>query len=297
MVSGVRFFTSLRMLLSAAMLLPGALRAETAVFHHKQWQAHCGPEYCTLTPRAYPVLSLMRGHESGDWVLSFRDRAMVDEGAILIDGVAMGWQQDRAMAFPTPLLDGNTLEIAYESEGFSEGVSLAGIKAAMLWAEEQQGRMGTRRLMLHQPDWEALQAEARKITEEMCDGPLPGVLDNEAGPQEIEGHPEVRVLSQLCWTAAYNVGSQVYLLGPELDGVAPVRLAAVDPEGAAEPELALWGIEGDTRVLDSFYKGRGLGDCFTHETWRFDGFAYRLERRIVDDACDEKIIPMITWPE
>lgn len=270
---------------------------EVTEFHHKQWQAKCGPDYCALTPRAHPILSLARGHDRGNWILSLRNREMLEQGAIQIDGAALDLPEDVEIAFPEALLDGNTLEIVYAAEGFSEGVSLAGIKAALLWAEDQQGRIGDRKLTLHQPDWAALQTQARKITEEICDGPLPGVFDKEGAPQVIEGHPELRVLSQLCWTAAYNVGSQVYLLGPDLEGVDAVRSAAVDEHGAAVPELALWGIQGDTRMLDSFYKGRGLGDCFTQESYRFDGFAYVLERRVVDDACDQKIIPLVDWPE
>lgn len=306
MFTRLKSATAMLTLAAVQVIAPDLARAQDiAQFHHKQWQAKCGPDYCALTPRAHPILSLARsndiGHDRGNWVLSLRNREMLDEGVIQIDGVPLDLSEDVEITFPEVLLDGDTLEIVYAAEGFSEGVSLAGVKAALLWAEDQQGRVEDRvedrKLTLHQPDWAALQAEARTITEEMCDGPLPGVLDNEAAPQEIEGHPELRVLSQLCWTAAYNVGSQVYLLGPELDGVARVRGAAIDEEGAAVPELALWGIQGDTRRLDSFYKGRGLGDCFTQESYRFDGFSYVLERRVVDDACDQKIIPHVVWPE
>ncbi|NIY78913.1 DUF1176 domain-containing protein [Celeribacter sp. HF31] len=298
MFSSLQLSTAVLTLSVVQLMSPERASAqEVARFHHKQWQAECGPDYCALTPRAHPILSLARGHDRGNWVLSLRNREMLEQGAIQIDGAALDLPEDVEITFPEALLDGNTLEIVYAAEGFSEGVSLAGIKAALLWAEDQQGRIGDRKLTLHQPDWAALQDEARKITEEICDGPLPGVFDKEGAPQVIEGHPELRVLSQLCWTAAYNVGSQVYLLGPDLDGVDAVRSAAVDEHGKAVPELALWGIQGDTHMLDSFYKGRGLGDCFTQESYRFDGFAYVLERRVVDDACDQKIIPLVDWPE
>jgi|GEM_PF-6408173 Protein of unknown function (DUF1176). len=291
-------FAALLTFLGGQALLPTRAEADAlGHFHYKQWHAQCGPDYCKLTPRAHPILSLVRAHTGGSWLLSFRNREMVEEGTILIDGVEMGWQDEVEMAFPGPLLDGNILEIVYEAEGFSEGVSLAGVRAAMLWVEEQQGQFGVQNLRIHHPDWQALQDEARAMTTEMCDGSAPWVEENESAPQEIEGHPELRVLAQLCWTAAYNVGSQVYLLGPVMDGVDPVRVAAVDPDGMPVPELALWGVDGNTQLLDSYYKGRGLGDCFTHETYRFDGFNYDLERRVVDDACDGKIIAQVVWPE
>lgn len=279
----------------ASAVSPSASEAEEVPgFHYKQWQAACGPEYCALTPRANPFLSLVRANAGGHWALSFHEDV---RGTILIDGVEMGWAEDVEMPFPAPLLDGDVLELHYDAEGFSDGVSLAGIKAALIWAEEQQGQGGDRTLALSRPDWAALKAQARAMTEEVCEGPLPDMFDNVSEPQIIWGHPEVLVLAQTCWTAAYNVGSHVYLLGPVLDGVDPVRVAAIDETGTPTPELALWGLEGNSPVLESYYKGRGLGDCFSHETWEFDGFHYRLKTRVVDDECDEKIIPMVVWPE
>ncbi len=293
--SSVLLSVALGMVLSSS----GAVMAGTepsdavATFAYKQWQAQCGPAYCTLMPRAEPHFALMRGHRGGPWVLSFE----TDEdasGTFLIDGQAVDWPAGQRMPFPEAFLNGNVFEISFDAEGFSAGSSLAGIKAALTWAEAQQPATKMARMLeLRQPDWAALEAQATEITEQSCDIPLEEIVEG-VGPQMVPGHPELRVLEQLCWRAAYNTGSMVYLLGPMVDGVAPVRPAARD-QGEAVPELGLYAITGET--MTSGGKGRGLGDCYTQEAWRFDGFAYQLETRIADDACDGKLIPRLVWPK
>ncbi|SFI68030.1 DUF1176 domain-containing protein [Celeribacter neptunius] len=282
---------------SAQAVLPELAAAQDVTrFHHKQWQAECGPDYCTLMPRAEPHFALMRGHRGGPWVLSFETDADA-AGRFSIDGKGVDWAVGQKMPFPEALLDGNIFEIAYfeagEEAGFGTGSSLAGIKAALIWAEAQQPATKMARMLeLRQPDWAALEAQAVEMTRQSCDIPMEHV-SNGRGAQMIPDHPELRVLEHPCWMAAYNTGSTVYLLGPMIDGVAPVR-AAARAEGEDVPEVGLYALSGD--IMTSGSKGRGVGDCFTRETWRFDGFVYQLERRIVDDDCDGKLIPRLVWP-
>ncbi|WP_434286812.1 DUF1176 domain-containing protein [Celeribacter sp. SCSIO 80788] len=289
-------------LLTTGAVLPGSARAdEIARFHHKQWQAECGPDYCTLLPRAYPWLALMRSNRGGPWVLSVEGGMVLEmapeNGHLEIDDRRVDWPQEVEFPFPQALLDGAVIEFAPEEEGFSEGTSLAGIKAGVLWVEEQQGGVPPARMLTwRQPDWAALEVRAREITTEMCEDWEMSSYDDPAGIKHVEGHPEIRVLAQSCWTAAYNVGSNVYLLGPLLDGVEPVR-AAGRHLGEDHYEFGLWELLDYADGFESHYKGRGIGDCFSTDRWRFDGFVYRLELGIVDDDCDTKIIPRVVWPE
>lgn len=288
--------TRLAFALSLFAALPAT--AETTAFHHKQWQARCSPDYCTLHPRAHAPLALVRSALGGPWVMTFYSAGMIETSEVQIDGQVMRWRAGDEMALPAALLDGTNLEIVDDQQGFTDGISLAGIKAAMLWAEDQQGEIPTeRRLAIRQPDWSLLAQEAEALTGEMCEDPPPEGTDAGDIPQELLGHPELRVVSNICWMAAYNVGSIVYLLGPDVAGIAPVRAAALTEFDVAVWDLAVHGLDWNPQEFSTIDKGRGIGDCFTEETWRFDHFVYRLAQRIEDNDCDGKYQPEVTWPE
>lgn len=286
------------------VLVGGALRAQdVTAFHHKQWQARCGTEYCTLHARAYQYFALSRSNWGGPWVLTFYSAGMIETSDVNIDGQEMDWRAGDEMPMPAALIEGSELAIVDEEMGYTDVTSLAGIKAAMLWAEVQQGgEVADRRLAVRQPDWFALRDQAWERTREDCEidgGPSDDVGESidDIGLRTLNGHPELRIVSQICWMAAYNVGSHVYILGPLLDDLAPVRAAAQDPYGSDRIELETFGIEDDPQDIWTIGKGRGVGDCFTQEHWRFDHFRYRLVTRIEDHECDGKILPLVTYPE
>ncbi|MGI3092811.1 DUF1176 domain-containing protein [Vibrio diabolicus] len=60
-----------------------------------------------------------------------------------------------------------------------------------------------------------------------------------------------------CWMAAYNYGSSYWLLG-EGDAAVPKR-------------LNISGNDYSDGIVSSAHKGRGLGDCWSFESWLFDG--------------------------
>nr|WP_319250591.1 DUF1176 domain-containing protein [uncultured Celeribacter sp.] len=276
---------------------------DVTAFHHKQWRAACGPEYCSLHPRVHSGLALTRGHQGGPWLLTLdEDWIAVDETTqIMVDGAVLELPEGREVAFPAALMNGDLLEYVYEGNDFTGGYSLAGLTASVIWAEAQQGGPSTenRRLVRRTPDWEALAEKSAEIAGEICD--YMG-LDTDAPAGErrridtVPGAPELRRVTNRCWLAAYNAGAAVYLVGPDLDGLDPVRAAARAEDGPVEV-LNTFEVASHSTQIFTFMKGRGVGDCFTEEAWDFDGFYYRLSYRDVDNDCDGKIIPLRVVPK
>ncbi len=60
-----------------------------------------------------------------------------------------------------------------------------------------------------------------------------------------------------CWMAAYNYGSSYWLLD--------------EGESALPKLLNISGNDYSDGIVSSAHKGRGLGDCWSFESWVFDG--------------------------
>lgn len=287
--------------ISFAAISPASAQ-ENPRFSHKQWQAACGDVYCTLHSRAQSSFALSRRHNGGPWVLSLDIPSIVGAFDLLIDGALFDLALDTIVPFPKTLINGNVLEARLDDHGFSEGVSLAGFSAAMRWADEYQGMLdGNPTMIYHKTNWQALAEMAAADTSITCDFPEPG--RDEAGLLpliDIPGHPEIKAFGATCWLAAYNVGSNLYLLGPDFEGDAPLAAASrYVHDGEVEPilEIATMFGEGPMTHFKGYSKGRGVGDCFTEETYDFDGFYYMLTKRVQDNDCDGKIIPIQMYPE
>jgi hypothetical protein len=100
---------------------------------------------------------------------------------------------------------------------------------------------------------EALRASTK---DEDC----PDLLDIEASESELS---IVRLIdtkllaSTQCWSAAYNVGYGYWVI----NATPAYRPVLVTPSGSEF---------GDGKVIAS-HKGRGLGDCWSSDTWTWDG--------------------------
>lgn len=91
----------------------------------------------------------------------------------------------------------------------------------------------------------------------------PGQSDEDE-PQALEVHRLDRkrlLVTTRCWLAAYNAGSGYWIV----DDAPPFRATLVTTQGN--------GLEIDaTHVeIDAAHKGRGLGDCWSHDAWTWDG--------------------------
>jgi hypothetical protein len=68
------------------------------------------------------------------------------------------------------------------------------------------------------------------------------------------------VVSSLCWTAAYNTGDAYWLVD-----AAPPHAATL---------VTISGTDWDNGVITATQKGRGIGDCFSTDSWTWDGTAF-----------------------
>ncbi|MBD8642959.1 DUF1176 domain-containing protein [Stenotrophomonas sp. CFBP 13724] len=65
------------------------------------------------------------------------------------------------------------------------------------------------------------------------------------------------LVSALCWRGAYNAGSGYWV---------------VNAQAPYEPQLVThFGTDDDGRSISGSHKGRGLGDCWSMNTWGWDG--------------------------
>jgi len=98
-----------------------------------------------------------------------------------------------------------------------------------------------------------------------------------------------------CGNGAYNFTSRAYILAA---GVKPVVAAFDNPPGMAPdgpPDLVNAGFDAKTGRLESFSKGRGLGDCGSSESYVWDGAMFRLVEQRVMSECRGSVNWLRVW--
>lgn len=98
-----------------------------------------------------------------------------------------------------------------------------------------------------------------------------------------------------CGSGAYNFSTAPYILTP---GGAPVRARFdASPGMIAEgpPELVNASFDAKTGRLESYAKGRGLGDCGSAEAYVWDGTMFRLIEARSMPECRGSIDWLTTW--
>ena len=101
-----------------------------------------------------------------------------------------------------------------------------------------------------------------------------------------------------CGNGAYNFFTSVYVL----DETGPPRPAKFDmPPGMGEPstddtgDLTNGNWDPKTNRLNSYEKGRGIGDCGTSETYAWDGTRFRLVEQYAMGECRGSADYIRTW--
>jgi hypothetical protein len=199
-------------------------------------------------------------------------------------------------------------------------VSLKGVSAALLYMDEQQGRLGTVTALVRTgpkpasavppppplPRIAAPAGTTRKVTLSAREAALLRkrfgcAIDSVGGPDEREVHPlgANRLVLLSCGAGAYNF-SYVPIIVPAKGGVAAARPAlfdATEPCWAAEGKPVLVNASFDpTRAeLSSFEKARGLGDCGRGRAFVWDGARFRLISQIDMDECRGSTDYITTW--
>lgn len=199
-------------------------------------------------------------------------------------------------------------------------ISLAGASAIMLWIDEQQGRLGTSTALVRRGE-KSPQAVAAavelphllgKATEPL--GPedaaplgadvrasLPAdacePLDPESGMRDEAWSVDDRALVKvLCYGGAYNFGSSWFLV--DGDTITPLAFPIPAENGGATMDTTTDLVNADlaagTGQLNSFSKGRGIGDCGSSGQWRWDGQRFQLASYAMMGDC--RGVTSDLWP-
>ena len=183
-------------------------------------------------------------------------------------------------------------------------ISMSGAAAALLWIDDQQKRLDTTTALVRRgskpasavpaqptapvivaakaaPDTKApkpaaaLVAKARKI----CENDPKAALD-----ESVSLAPGLFLYSYSCpeMSGAYNMQSVYFIASAKEPQNAravsfgwPVRISDIRQDGPAELATNA-SFDPKTMTLDTFNKGRGIGDCGTSESWVFDGKSFQL---------------------
>lgn len=222
-------------------------------------------------------------------------------------------------AFLKTIQEGQTLALS----GGTQRASLDGLKAAMLFIDAQQKRVGSETAWIKKGDDPPLSvppAPALKKVAVVNPTPTPLMHDelndlldygtwrmNNSQCSLDPNRREVRVTALTddkalliisCESGAYNTVDLAWLVSRKKPFAArPVRLRlpfTPSSEGG-EMELMNAGFDEKNRELTTLALGRGLGDCGIQTRWRFDGQRFRLVRYAEEPTCDNWHGPD-AWP-
>lgn len=192
---------------------------------------------------------------------------------------------------------GEKLRVSFRDEsGQSQtaAFSLNGLTAALLWIDEQQGRLGSERVADAAPigltpvsnDYPAnVPPELLRLHAESLD----------CEPFEVLPHANAIITAETenghlyflpCTAGAYNF---LYTVWRESNGYfSPLLFAEYsDPLGWSGTSLLVNPeFDAQTGVLTSFYKGRGIGDCGSFGRWQWTGYNFRMLEYAYKDDCD-----------
>lgn len=254
-----------------------------------------------------------------------------EELSFLVDGrkVAMATssggevtlQGAQASALAVAMARGGKLEVRSGAKLIGQP-SLAGIAAALRYMDARQGRAGTLAALVATgplgrsavrsapPPMSVRRAiipvGAAPVTlwrEELSAlGKFTGCADEmrDASPPELHRLSKTETLVLVpCGAGAYNFTS-VPVIATGVPGRRIFRFASFDfqpgwSEGAAHPMLVNAGWAAETSTLQSYAKGRGLGDCGGSETYVWDGAGFRLVEASAMGECRGAWRWITTW--
>jgi hypothetical protein len=213
-------------------------------------------------------------------------------------------------------------EIQLIAPEFDGEIPTSGASAAMLWIDERQGRLGTTIALIRKGDRPAATVPAAPVLPAIVAAPAISQTgfgdEGETLPAALEALPAVKacraetgfsedltravISARLdastelwavpCFSGAYNVGHDWYVTGP--GGRDPRAAALSTADGAVSNGAVNSGYDAGTRRIESFSKGRGLGDCGVASQWTWTGRNFVLTREAVMEDCEG--ITADAWP-
>lgn len=222
-------------------------------------------------------------------------------------------------AFLKNIQEGHALTL----QGGKQVISLDGLKAALLFIDAQQKRVGSKTAWIKKGNSPPLSVPpAPALKEVAVVNPTPTPLTHEELNDLLDygtwrmnnsqcsldpNRREVRVtaltddkalLIVSCEAGAYNtvdLAWQVSRKKPFSARSIRLRLPFTPSSNSSEMELMNASFDEKTRELTTLALGRGIGDCGSQTRWRFDGQRFRLVRYAEEPSCDNWNGPD-AWP-
>ncbi|MCP1468875.1 hypothetical protein J3E64_000546 [Sphingobium sp. OAS761] len=200
--------------------------------------------------------------------------------------------------------------------------SLSGSAAALRYMDARQGRAGTTTALIASGPLGVLAVKAAPAAPRIQRAPVPAGPEpaalwrdertrigsmtgcteemNSGPPMEQHRLSKTETLILVpCGAGAYNFSS-VPVIASGVPGRRVFRLASFDykpgwTENPAQPMLVNAGWDAGKSRLDSFAKGRGLGDCGGSESYVWDGSLFRLVEATAMGECRGAWHWITTW--
>ena len=192
----------------------------------------------------------------------------------------------------------------------SSPLSISGASAALRWMDEQQKRAGTVTALVAKGAAPAsavpaapplpvvtaavasgalgkplTDAEIAKIQEEHA-GCTDEDLSDKVAYGRLDSRTTLAIVTAVCGSGAYNFYGIPMLLRD--DGTREVADVGKHDEGDVTMNLS-W--DESARLLTSYFKGRGIGDCGASTDWAWDGARFR----VVEEKAMGECLGAIAW--
>lgn len=187
--------------------------------------------------------------------------------------------------------------------GAPVSASLKGLAATLFYMEEQQRRavpalpLIVRPTTPRKPAKTISTARARQLLGKeltVCDYAQDGPKIEAA---RLDARTSLALVSHPCGNGAYNIFSTTYLI----DESGRTRIAVFDAATGMADDGETTGVvvnadwDPETRRLSTFFKGRGLGDCGSGQSYVWDGARFRLAHQEAMGECRGSTDYITTW--
>lgn len=237
-------------------------------------------------------------------------------------GVTHPAPNDRAIGLIGKLLNGRTLALT-DKPAKSEVISLEGMKAALLFMDDKQGRVGSANAFVAKGDKKSgnkvpsprqyptiraarIPAKASKATtdlpkpiadtvlahyrktadKETCDLGMDKADREEPTGYDLGG--SLLLVEIYCWRAAYQAGSVFYLYDTRAKTLRDAPFELPDTKTGALSvgrNSSVTSPDVEAGAIGSLHKSRGVGGCGEWRSWQWDGTAFRLVSHVYKDHC------------
>lgn len=208
-------------------------------------------------------------------------------------------------------------------KGSLSTISLAGLKAALVFIDAQQKRVGSETAWIKKGDSPPLSVPpAPALKGVAVVNPTPTPLSQEERDDLLDygtwrvsnrrcsldpSRREVRVMALTdekalmlvsCEAGAYNTVDRAWVVSrqkPLVSRAVRLRLPFTPSSETNDMELMNADFDEKNRELTTLTLGRGIADCGVQARWRFDGQRFRLVRYAEEPSCDNWHGPD-AWP-